>query len=171
MLIDDFNFSQIKRRTFRHNITKVVQASYAVIGSYMIWKLIGVFLNNDFPIVCVLSESMEPGFKRGDILFIKPQDYKVGDVSVFQIYEGSIPIVHRVIKKIGDRLLTKGDNNHLDDVGLYKPGKRMLEVHEMRAGVFGYIPFFGMITIWISQIPGLKLIFMLYTAFTVFSTA
>ena len=113
---------------------------------------------------------MEPGFKRGDILFIKPHEYKVGNVAVFQVYEGSIPIVHRVIKKIGERLLTKGDNNHLDDVGLYKPRKTMLETNEMRAGVFGYIPFFGMITIWFSQIPGLKLLLMLYTAFSVFST-
>ena len=79
-------------------------------------------------------------------------------------------IFHRVIKKIGDRLLTKGDNNYLDDVGLYKPRKTMLEQNEMRAGVFGYIPFFGMITIWISQIPGLKALCMLYTAFSCFSS-
>ena len=171
MLFDDFSFDQIKRRTVRQNISKLVLASYAVIGSYMIWKLVGVFLNNESPVVCVLSESMEPGFKRGDILFIKPQEYKVGDVSVFQVYEGSIPIVHRVIKKINEKLLTKGDNNYLDDVGLYKPRKTMLEAHEIRAGVFGYIPFFGMITIWISQIPGLKLICMAYTAFNVFSSA
>jgi signal peptidase I len=170
MFFDIFSLNQITRRTFRHNITKVVQASYAVIGSYMIYKLIGIFLNNDNPVSCVLSESMEPGFKRGDILLIRKQDYKVGDVAVFQIYEGSFPIVHRVIKKIGDRLLTKGDNNHLDDVGLYKPGKKMLEVHEMRASVFGYIPFFGMITIWMNRIPGFQLLSMLFTLFKVFSS-
>ena len=116
MIFNDLNIDQIKRRTIRQNLTKLVLASYAVIGSYMIWKLVRVLLNNDSHIVCVLSESMEPGIKRGDILFIRPNEYTVDNVSVFQVYEGSIPIVHRVIKRIGDRILTKGDNNYLDDV-------------------------------------------------------
>lgn len=169
MFFDDFNWNEIKTRSIRQNISQFVLAMYAVIGSYMIWKLFCIFLENDSPIVCVLSESMEPGFKRGDILFLKPQEFKPGDVAVFQIYENSIPIVHRVIKKIGNRLLTKGDNNNRDDVGLYRRGKKLLETHEMRAGVFGYIPFFGMITIWISSIPGLKNAIMAYTLFSVFS--
>ena len=170
MVLNVLDFNCIKRRTIRRNLTKLVLASYAVIGSYMIWKLVGIFLNNDFPIVCVLSESMEPGFKRGDILFIRPNEYNVGNVAVFQVYANSIPIVHRVIKKTGDKILTKGDNNYLDDVGLYRKGKTMLLKEEMRAGVFGYIPFFGMITIWINQIPGLKPLMMFYTAFNVFLT-
>lgn len=169
LLLGDVNWREIKRRSLRQNIVQFVRASYALIGTYMIYRLIGLLLDNDSPIVCVLSESMEPGFKRGDILFIKPQEYKVGDISVYQVYENTIPIVHRVIKKEGTHLLTKGDNNRLDDVGLYRPGRKFLEPSELRAGVFGYIPFFGIITVWISSVPGFKVLIMLYTAFNVFS--
>ncbi|ELA41179.1 signal peptidase I [Vittaforma corneae ATCC 50505] len=169
LLFSELNWKEIKRRSIRQNITQFVLASYSLIGHYMIWKLIGLLLNNDSPIVCVLSESMEPGFKRGDILFITPQSYKVGDIAVYQVYENSIPIVHRVIKKQGDYILTKGDNNRLDDIGLYRPGRRFLEPSEIRAGVFGYIPFFGIITVWINAVPGLKIAILLFTALRVFS--
>lgn len=169
LLLNELNWREIKRRSIRQNLTQFVLASYSLIGSYMIWKLIGLLLNNDSPIVCVLSESMEPGFRRGDILFIMPQSYKVGDIAVYQVYENSIPIVHRVIKKQGDHILTKGDNNRLDDVGLYRPGRKFLEPKEIRAGAFGYIPFFGIITVWISAVPGLKIAILLFTALRVFS--
>lgn len=169
-LFNDLDWKEIRRRSIRQNITQFVLASYTLIGSYMIWKIIGLLLNNDTPIVCVLSESMEPGFKRGDVLFIKPQEYKVGDISVYQIYKDTIPIVHRVIKKDGKFILTKGDNNNIDDVGLYRPGQRFLEPKDIRAGVFCLFPFFGMITIWISSVPGLKAAIIFYTSLQTFST-
>lgn len=170
LLLSPRSWEAIKRRSVRQNIAQFVLASYSLIGSYMIWKLLCVLLNNDSPIVCVLSESMEPGLRRGDILFLKPQDYSCGDIIVYQVYEGSIPIVHRVIRSVGSQMLTKGDNNRTDDIGLYRRGRMFLEPHEIRAGVFGYIPFFGMITIWLNSIPGLKFIIMAVSAWAVFST-
>lgn len=159
----------LKNRTLRQNITQLILASYAVIGSYMVWRLLGLLLANESPIVCVLSESMEPGFRRGDILFITPQSYKVGDIAVYQVYRNAIPIVHRVISRWGDEILTKGDNNRRDDVGLYRPGRYFLSPKEIRAGVFGYIPFFGIITIWVNAVPGLKMLILLLTGMQVFS--
>jgi len=159
----------LKNRTLRQNITQLILASYAIIGSYMLWRLLGLLLNNESPIVCVLSESMEPGYRRGDILFITPRPYAVGDIAVYQVYRNAIPIVHRVISRDGANLLTKGDNNSRDDVGLYRPGRRFLSLQEIRAGVFGYIPFFGIITIWINSIPGLKILILLWTGMQVFS--
>ena len=48
----------------------------------------------------VLSGSMEPGYWRGDILFLhmgrKP--LRAGEVVVFNLKERDIPIVHRIIK-------------------------------------------------------------------------
>lgn len=51
-------------------------------------------------VVVVLSGSMEPGFYRGDILFLNMghQPIRVGEVVVFNIDKRDIPIVHRVIK-------------------------------------------------------------------------
>ena len=48
-----------------------------------------------------LSESMEPAFHRGDLLFLTNFDndpIKAGEIVVFKIKERDIPIVHRVIK-------------------------------------------------------------------------
>lgn len=167
-IISEREMNALRRLSIRQLISQAVAASYAIIHTYIIWMAICVYLNNDSPIVCVLSESMEPGFKRGDILFLRPQVYKNGDICVYQLEKGTIPIVHRVIQKKGSRLLTKGDNNRRDDRGLYKPGKMYLEANETRAGVFGYIPYFGMPTIWISSVPGLKQILLIISAYYVF---
>lgn len=145
-----------------------VNASYSIIGTYMIWKAIGLFLLNDSPIVVVLSESMEPGFRRGDILFLRPKEWDIGDMTVFQINKAEIPIVHRAIKIIGDQTLTKGDNNLRDDVPLYRRGQYMLERSDILSCVFGSIPFFGMITIWINTFPWLKTVVLFVIGLSVF---
>ena len=51
-------------------------------------------------VVVVLSGSMEPGFYRGDILFLNmgKQPIRTGEVVVFNLDGRDIPIVHRVIK-------------------------------------------------------------------------
>lgn len=51
-------------------------------------------------VVVVLSGSMEPGFYRGDILFLNMghNPVRVGEVVVFNLDNRDIPIVHRVIK-------------------------------------------------------------------------
>jgi signal peptidase len=51
-------------------------------------------------VVVVLSGSMEPGFKRGDILFLNmgKAPIRTGEIVVFNIDGREIPIVHRVIK-------------------------------------------------------------------------
>lgn len=59
-----------------------------------------VTTTNAVQVVVVLSGSMEPGFYRGDILFLNMghQPIRVGEVVVFNIDDRDIPIVHRVIK-------------------------------------------------------------------------
>jgi signal peptidase I len=72
----------------------------------------------------VLSGSMEPTFKTGSIIAIKPSnsptEYKKGDIITFKKDESTI-VTHRVIEVIknnsGDILYkTKGDNNEDADV-------------------------------------------------------
>jgi len=77
---------------------------------------------------------MEPAFQRGDILFLNNQDdpIRVGEIVVFKIKDRDIPIVHRVMKvhekELGKvEVLTKGDNNRVDDRGLYAPGQLWLQ--------------------------------------------
>ena len=75
---------------------------------------------------------MEPSMYRGDILFLhKNTPVANGDIIVYQIEGENIPIVHRVsIVQTNDkgekRYLTKGDNNPVDDRGLYPRGQTYL---------------------------------------------
>ncbi|KAG0419742.1 Signal peptidase complex catalytic subunit SEC11 [Dictyocoela roeselum] len=159
----------LKRMDVRKFLLQLVSAIYAVIGTYMIWKTVGLVFDNDSPIVVVLTASMEPGFKRGDILFLKPRAfYDIGDMAVFQINKNEIPIVHRVIKHFPGRTLTKGDNNHYDDIFLYKKGKYYLEDNQLKSRVIAYVPFLGMITIWINTYPAVKFAIMFLMGLSVF---
>jgi signal peptidase len=78
---------------------------------------------------------MEPAFYRGDLLFLTNpvnQRYQTGDITVYKIPGADIPIVHRVLETHDDKkkdkqlLLTKGDNNYVDDLELYQ-GLQWLE--------------------------------------------
>ncbi|KAG6426023.1 hypothetical protein SASPL_110236 [Salvia splendens] len=106
-----------------------------VTSALMIWKGLMCITGSESPIVVVLSESMEPGFARGDILFLRmsKEPIRAGEIVVYNINGRDIPIVHRVIK-VHERkdtgevdVLTKGDNNGDDDIGLYAPGQRWLQ--------------------------------------------
>ena len=67
----------------------------------MMWKAAGIYFNTKSPLVVVLSESMSPGFERGDILFIRndlKRNVAKGDITVFELKGKEIPIVHRALK-------------------------------------------------------------------------
>ena len=112
---------------------------------------------------------MEPAFQRGDILFLNNDDRPVeaGEIVVFKIEGREIPIVHRILnvhegKKRSDgtreptRFLTKGDNNNIDDRGLYRPGQRWLKRKEIMGRARGSLPYVGMVTILLNDYPAAK---------------
>jgi len=114
-------------------------------------------------VVVVLSGSMEPAFQRGDILFLNNsvEQVGVGDVVVFKIRDRDIPIVHRILKVHEDadgkvELLTKGDNNRVDDRGLYAPGQLWLEREDILGKAVGTLRYVGMVTIALNDYPVLK---------------
>ncbi|KAK8847372.1 signal peptidase I [Kwoniella newhampshirensis] len=133
-----------------------------VASGLMMWKGLCLFTNSESPIVVVLSGSMEPAFYRGDILFLtNPADvpYEVGDITVYKIPGGDIPIVHRVIEShitnTTQFLLTKGDNNDGDDIMLYG-GIQWLERKHIIGKVRGFLPYVGYVTIAMNDFPQLK---------------
>merc|ERR1712226_883306 len=136
-----------------------------VTSALVIWKGLMVVADSESPVVVVLSGSMEPGFHRGDILFLAMMsDEKPlvpGDVVVFQIEGRDIPIVHRTMnlheKPDGSlAILTKGDNNQVDDRGLYAHRQLFIGRKEVMGRAQGFLPYVGMITIWLNDYPSLK---------------
>ena len=114
----------------RNLLFQALNLAMIVFSALMIWKGLMFITKSESPVVVVLSGSMEPAFQRGDILFLNNQDdpIRVGEIVVFKIKDRDIPIVHRVTKvhekADGEvEVLTKGDNNRVDDRGLYAPGR------------------------------------------------
>ena len=134
-----------------------------VFSALMIWKGLMFVTKSESPVVVVLSGSMEPAFQRGDILFLSNQDnpIRVGEIVVFKIKDRDIPIVHRVMKvheKADGKVevLTKGDNNRVDDRGLYAPGQLWLQREDILGRANGTLRYLGMVTIILNDYPPLK---------------
>ena len=264
----------IRSMNVRQLTLQLLSLTLIVTSALMIWKSLCLYTHSESPVVVVLSGSMEPAFKRGDILFlslkkIKEEDIeeeerktRVGEIIVFSIDGREIPIVHRVIKSHfhpfvsppssssssssssslpttikttkkesgenekdqgrggntsgedglsstrsdgsgsseGDddddnnnnsnnsnnnnsseeetssssssssesslfkhEMLTKGDNNYMDDIGLYAPGQKWLNEKHVMGRTVGYLPHVGKATILMNDHPMIKyaLIFIL----------
>eukprot|EP01156_Anaeramoeba_ignava_P004557 Anaeramoba_ignava/a232635_12.p1 GENE.a232635_12~~a232635_12.p1 ORF type:complete len:185 (+),score=41.30 a232635_12:35-589(+) len=158
---------KVEREDLPKKLRTYIRIGIAISVTVFIWNTLRVIMDCDGPVVVVLSESMEPGFYRGDILFVRnnKDPLKAGEIIVFKVKHQEIPIVHRVISTNIDSsgqeyILTKGDNNLVDDRSLYSVIKPQLWLRreEIEGTVYGYIPFVGMFTIWVNESPLLKYI-------------
>ncbi|CAO1427696.1 unnamed protein product [Diamesa hyperborea] len=154
----------VQRMDKRQFFYQVLSFGMIVSSALMIWKGLMVVTGSESPIVVVLSGSMEPAFHRGDLLFLTnyPEEpVRVGEIVVFKVEGRDIPIVHRVIKihEKSDgavKFLTKGDNNSVDDRGLYAPGQLWLTKKDIVGRARGFLPYVGMITILMNEYPNFK---------------
>ncbi|XP_035547501.1 signal peptidase complex catalytic subunit SEC11C-like isoform X2 [Juglans regia] len=137
-----------------------------VTSALIIWKALMCITGSESPVVVVLSESMEPGFKRGDILFLhmSKDPIRAGEIVVFNVDGRDIPIVHRVIK-VHERqdtgevdVLTKGDSNKDDDRVLYAHRQLWLQQHHIVGRAVGFLPYVGWVTIIMTEKPIIKYI-------------
>ena len=106
---------------------------------------------------------MEPAFHRGDLFLtnFREDPIRAGEIVVFKVEGRDIPIVHRVIKvhekDKGDiKFLTKGDNNEVNDRGLYKEGQNWLKKKDVVGRARGFLPYAGMVTIIVNNYPKFK---------------
>ena len=94
---------------------------------------------------------------------------------MFRVDNREIPIVHRVLRihrnhtndvvrhpesawdaDGGVEVLSKGDNNYIDDRGLYAEGQMYLAPKHILGKGLGYVPALGMVTIVVNDYPWLK---------------
>ncbi|XP_073241332.1 signal peptidase complex catalytic subunit SEC11A-like [Porites lutea] len=156
-------FEDVRRMNKRQLFYQGLNFAMIVSSALMIWKGLMVVTGSESPIVVVLSGSMEPAFQRGDLLFLtnKEDPIRVGEIVVFKVEGREIPIVHRVLKihekENGDiKFLTKGDNNSVDDRGLYAPGQLWLQRKDVVGRARGFVPYIGMVTIIMNDYPKFK---------------
>ncbi|KAI8344498.1 signal peptidase complex catalytic subunit SEC11C-like protein [Chlamydoabsidia padenii] len=162
-------FAELKRMNARQVALQVLNILTILSSALMIWKALALALNNESPIVVVLSGSMEPAFQRGDLLVLslpKNEPIQVNDICVFKLPERPVPIVHRVIKLHDDAetgkqyLLTKGDNNSGDDRSLYDYRQMWIHQEHIVGKVRGFVPYVGMVTILMNDYPFLKYVLL-----------
>ncbi|KRY47636.1 Signal peptidase complex catalytic subunit SEC11C [Trichinella britovi] len=160
-------FNEVKRMNKRQLFYQVLNCMMIVCSALMTWKSLIVLTGSESPVVVVLSGSMEPAFYRGDLLFLTNTDDPIhaGDVTVFKIEGREIPIVHRVLKVHQDAngevlFLTKGDNNAVDDRGLYAPGQFWLKRKDVIGRAKGCVPYVGIVTILMNDYPKLKYVLL-----------
>lgn len=84
-----------------------------------------MFSNKDYfevfgySVFSVATGSMEPVIKQNDVILVKSQsDYDVEDIVTFK--SDNAYVTHRIINKIGDSIVTKGDANNAKDVAITK---------------------------------------------------
>ncbi|KNA21278.1 hypothetical protein SOVF_044460 [Spinacia oleracea] len=154
----------VKSIQIRQLLIQAVSLGMIVTSALIIWKALMCFTGSESPVVVVLSGSMEPGFKRGDILFLhmSKDPIRAGEIVVFNVDGREIPIVHRVIK-VHERkdtgevdVLTKGDNNYGDDRLLYAHGQQWLQRHHIMGRAVGFLPYVGWVTIIMTEKPMIK---------------
>ena len=144
--VDMYNtLRDMRKRQLAH---QVLNLAMIVCSALMIWKSLMVITSSESPVVVVLSGSMEPAFHRGDILFLHMgfTPFRAGDIVVFKVADRDIPIVHRVIKvhekENGEvDMLTKGDNNAVDDRGLYAASQSWINKEHVIGRAKGYLPY------------------------------
>eukprot|EP01095_Lingulamoeba_sp_RSL-Kostka_P003972 TRINITY_DN15083_c0_g1_i1.p1 TRINITY_DN15083_c0_g1~~TRINITY_DN15083_c0_g1_i1.p1 ORF type:complete len:193 (-),score=49.79 TRINITY_DN15083_c0_g1_i1:92-628(-) len=157
-------FSKIVGYDLRTLVQQVINFGLIVASALIIWKSLMLVTNTESPIVVVLTGSMEPGYYRGDLLFLWWDDSPIvsGDVIVYIIDGKEIPIVHRAMnvhqdtKTNEEKVLSKGDNNPVNDRGLYNRGQLWLDRYHLLGRIKGYVPYIGVITILMNDYPLLK---------------
>ncbi|CAF3813307.1 unnamed protein product [Rotaria sp. Silwood1] len=115
----------------RQAIYQVLYFGMIISTALMIWKGLMVVTGSESPIVIVLSGSMEPAFYRDDLFLLtnyQKEPIRAGDITVF-LHEKNDGYV---------KFLTKGDNNKVDDCGLYSPGQLWLEKKDVIGRARGY---------------------------------
>ena len=112
-----------------------------------------------FGVSVVLTGSMEPTLKANDMVFIvktKPEDFKVGDVAIYQ--QQSTLVIHRIISideaEGGETTVTlKGDANNTED--------DPVKLSDLKGRMTFSIPFVGLIIRGIKSPIGVVLILAL----------
>ena len=90
-------------------VDTIVILLIVLIAVYFLLRICGIA-----SIYKVKTGSMEDGIHAGDyILIYKKKTYKVGDVVTFS--KDGYHVTHRIIKKNGNRVVTKGDANNIED--------------------------------------------------------
>ena len=83
-----------------------------IITIFFIVAILIIIFN--FKLAVVMSESMKPVLNKDDLILVKKQkNYNVNDIVIYK--KNKNYIVHRIIEITGEKVITKGDANNVND--------------------------------------------------------
>lgn len=96
----------------------------------------------------VVSGSMEPALKVGDMIIIRRQDsYQAGDIITFR--DGGSFVTHRIAEAQGDdTFITRGDSNNT-------PDSRPVSIGQVEGSLLLRIPMAGRLLLYLKTTPGI----------------
>lgn len=115
------------KKTALQKVRDVMVSIFTVIVIIACWYaiIVKMILKVDVPMVggysalIVLSGSMEPTIKTGEVIVIHAQkDYKIKDILTYR--EGGILVTHRIVDETETTYTTRGDANNTDDPPIKK---------------------------------------------------
>lgn len=131
------------------NVVSNVLVILVVLAALMLMGARVIGLN----VYTVISGSMEPTYKVGDLLYVKkvePEEVKVGDPITFVLNEDLVVATHRVVKIDAEnqRFFTKGDNNQIADIN-------PVHFNNLIGEPVLRLPYLGYLSEWVKSPPGL----------------
>nr|CAB3451572.1 unnamed protein product [Digitaria exilis] len=78
---------RVRAMEIRPVLAQTISLGMILASALIIWKGLIVLTGSESPLVVVLSESMEPGFQRGDILFLhmNKDPIRAGEIVVYNV--------------------------------------------------------------------------------------
>ncbi|KAJ5456897.1 hypothetical protein N7530_012171, partial [Penicillium desertorum] len=159
-----------KYTVMRSALNGILTVAQVIATCFMGWKALSLWTGTPYPVMIVTTESMVPAFFPGDILFISNhhRNVEVGDLPVCWLPHSAFPMIHRVLRVLYEEksnpdltyysqlILTKGDNNLIDDTLMYPEGQDYLPRSQILGFVRGYIPFIGWFVIGLQDFRWLR---------------
>ena len=88
----------------RHILTTISKVLLIISTAFAAWHSLCFITASSSPVVVVISESMEPAFYRGDVLFVwnRADVFEVGEIAVCWFKGRPLPMVHRIVQRMPD---------------------------------------------------------------------
>lgn len=103
-------------------IAKVIAYfAFVIAAVYYTPKILSHYLHTEYPLATITSGSMWPVLKTNDLILMKGvtgDEVEIGQIIIYKNSRGFT--IHRLIRKEGEKLVTKGDANEVDDAAITK---------------------------------------------------
>lgn len=98
---------------------KKISPGRAIAAAMTISLIVILFITPPLGFLKVTSGSMEPALRVGSICLVERicdfKDLRVGDIAVYSLWDKTL-VAHRVVRKSGGLVITKGDSNPAEDI-------------------------------------------------------